>query len=112
VYVANTKKGYIGLTLKTPELRKSNNKLNNKSNKELLINKSLDSKNEETSMGTIQSIDTKSINPIYIKLRQKLVKISIFNGICPPSLLDLHKIINLEDNYKVGDSVKVFRKGS
>lgn len=91
MYVANTKKGYIGLTLKTPELRKSNNK----SNKELLINKSSDSKNEETSMGTIQSIDTKSINPIYIKIRQKLVKISIFNGICPPSLLDLHKIINL-----------------
>jgi hypothetical protein len=101
------------LTLKTPELRKSNNKLtNNKSNKELLNNKILDSKNEETSMGTIQSIDTKSINPIYIKLRQKLVKISIFNGICPPSLLDLHKILNLEDNYKVGDHVKVFRKAN
>lgn len=68
-------------------------------------------KGEETYHGTIASIDPKSINPIYIKLRTKLVKISIFNGIRPASVQDLPIIKNLTENFEVGQKIRVFRKG-
>jgi len=37
-------------------------------------------------MGIIQSVNTKSIHPIYVKLKSKIVKISIFTGILPASV--------------------------
>lgn len=62
-------------------------------------------------MGTIQSINPKSIHPIYIKLKSnKFAKISIFDGVRAPSLNEVHIIQNLEEHYKVGQQVRVFRK--
>lgn len=37
-------------------------------------------------MGTIQSVNTKSIHPIYIKIKNRMAKISIFDGIRPASI--------------------------
>ena len=62
-------------------------------------------------MGTIQSVNTKSIYPVYIKIKNRIAKISVFNGIRPPSIAEAHVITNLEDHYKVGQNVRVFRKG-
>jgi hypothetical protein len=61
-------------------------------------------------MGVIQSISGKSIHPIYIKLKNKLVKINIFDGIRPASLDDLPVITDIEANYQVGSRVQVFYK--
>jgi len=48
-------------------------------------------------MGVIQSVNKKSIYPIYIKLKNgKFAKISIFDGIRAPSLNDSHIISDLE----------------
>jgi hypothetical protein len=46
-----------------------------------------------------------------VKLRTKLVKISIFGGIRPASLQDLPIISNLTENFEIGQKVRVFRKG-
>ena len=46
--------------------------------------------------GIIQSVNSKSIHPIYIKIKNKLVKVSIFEGIRPASQQDLPLIQNLE----------------
>jgi hypothetical protein len=47
-------------------------------------------------MGTIQSVNKKSIYPIYVKLKNnKLAKISIFDGVRAPSLNDVHIISNI-----------------
>lgn len=47
-------------------------------------------------MGVIQSVSSKSIHPIYIKLKNsKLVKINIFDGIRPASLDDLPIITDI-----------------
>lgn len=51
---------------------------------------------DSQSMGVIQSINSKSIHPIYVKLKNnKLVKINIFDGIRPASLDDLPIIQDL-----------------
>jgi len=48
-------------------------------------------------MGVIQSVNKKSIYPIYIKLKSnKFAKISIFDGVRAPSLNDAHIIEDLE----------------
>jgi hypothetical protein len=47
-------------------------------------------------MGVIQSVNKKSIYPIYIKLKNnKFAKISIFDGVRAPSFSDAHIIENL-----------------
>ena len=51
---------------------------------------------EQTMSGIIQSIDKNSINPIYVKIKQKIVKISVFSGIKPAALSSLPIIQNLE----------------
>lgn len=66
---------------------------------------------EESYYGTIASVDPKSIHPIYIKLKSTLVKISVFNGIRPPSVQDLPIIKDLATNFQVGQKIRVFRKG-
>jgi hypothetical protein len=67
---------------------------------------------ESVEMGVIQSVNKKSIYPIYIKLKSnKFAKISIFDGVRAPSLNEAHIISNLEEHYKVGQNVRVFRKG-
>jgi hypothetical protein len=50
-------------------------------------------------MGIIQSLNSNSIHPIYIKIKAKIVKINIFEGIRPASLEDLSIIRNLEDHF-------------
>lgn len=63
-------------------------------------------------MGVIHSISAKSIHPIYIKLKNKLIKVNIFDGIKPPSIDDLPLITDLESHYQIGSRVQVFsRKG-
>lgn len=86
MYVAANKKNYLGLTITPPELRKNKEKAEVKSGKE---------EKESSQMGVIQSISAKSIHPIYIKLKNKLVKINIFDGIRPASLDDLPLITDL-----------------
>ena len=66
---------------------------------------------EETMNGTIVSIDQKSIHPIYVQLKSRLVKISIFNGIKPAALGNLPIIRDLKSQFEVGQQVRVFRKG-
>lgn len=61
-------------------------------------------------MGVIQSINSKSIHPIYVKLKNKLVKINIFDGIRPASLDNLPIITDLESHYQVGSRIQVFSK--
>jgi hypothetical protein len=61
-------------------------------------------------VGIIQSINSKSIHPIYIKLKNKFVKINIFDGIKPASLDDLPIIQDLESNYQVGQRIQVYQK--
>lgn len=61
--------------------------------------------------GTIQSVNTKSIHPIYVKLKSKIVKISIFSGILPASNSALETLRNLNQHFEVGQKVKVFKKG-
>lgn len=60
--------------------------------------------------GIIQSVNPNSINPIYIKIKNKIVKISAFTGIKPASLESLPIIQNLAENYQIGQKVTVFRK--
>jgi hypothetical protein len=63
-------------------------------------------------MGVVHSISAKSIHPIYIKLKNKLIKVNIFDGIKPPSIDDLPLITDLESHYQIGSRVQVFsRKG-
>lgn len=67
--------------------------------------------NESTSVGIIQSINSKSIHPIYVKIKKsKLIKINIFDGIKPASLDDLPIIQDLQSNFKVGEKVQIFAK--
>lgn len=101
VYVTNNKKNYLGLTLTPPEMRKA------KTSKKGEI---VENDAEGTSMGVIQSISPKSIHPIYIKLKNRLIKINIFDGIRPASLDDLPIIQDIESNYQVGQRVQVFQK--
>lgn len=62
-------------------------------------------------MGVIQSINSKSIHPIYIKMKSnKLVKINIFDGIRPASIDDLPIIQDIESHYHVGERIQVFYK--
>ena len=58
----------------------------------------------------VQSIRNNSIHPIYVKYKNKLVKVNIFNGIRPASIEDLPIIQNLEDNFASGDKVQLFTK--
>lgn len=85
VYVVSSKKSYLGLTLTPPELRKNKEKTESQPREE----------KDSNQMGVIQSISAKSIHPIYIKLKNKLVKINIFDGIRPASLDDLPVITDL-----------------
>ncbi len=62
-------------------------------------------------MGVIMSVSSKSIHPIYIKLKNnKLVKINIFDGIRPASLDDLPIITDIPNHFAVGSRVQVFAK--
>ena len=102
VYVANLKKNYLGLSITPPQLRKLKKDAQNvqKDKKQ----------NESTSVGIIQSVSSKSIHPIYVKIKNKLIKVNIFQGIRPASLDDLPIIQDLEGNFTVGDKVQVFHK--
>ena len=75
VYVTSSKKSYLGLTITPPNLRK---------NKKEGVKDT--SSGESTSIGVILSIRENSIHPIYVKLKSKLIKINIFDGIRPASL--------------------------
>ena len=79
-YVINSKKNYLGLTITPPELRKG---------KKEAEKSKIAATGESTSIGIIQSVNNKSIHPIYIKIKNKLVKVNIFEGIRPASLEDL-----------------------
>ena len=62
-------------------------------------------------MGSIQSIEMNSINPIYIRLKNnKIIKICVFDGIKPAALSNLPMIQNLSENFEIGQKVKIFRK--
>ena len=61
--------------------------------------------------GTIVSIDQKSIHAIYVKLKSKMVKLSIFNGVKPAALGNLPIIRDLKSQFEVGQQVRVFRNG-
>lgn len=98
-YISNKKKNYLGLTITPPELRR-NKKDQNKSN----------DRQASDATGIIQSIKMNSIHPIYVKVKSKHVKISIFDGIRPASLEDLPIIQDLQNNFKVGEKVQVFSK--
>jgi hypothetical protein len=101
VYVATNKKNYLGLTITPPELRKSKNQTEPSSQEK---------DRDSTQMGLIQSVTSKSIHPIYIKLKNKLVKINIFDGVRPASLDDLPLITDIEGHYQAGSRVQVFSK--
>ena len=58
--------------------------------------------NDSTSVGIIHSIRDNSIHPIYIKLKNKLIKINIFDGIRPASLDDLPTIQDIASNFAIG----------
>lgn len=79
-YVINNKKNYLGLTITPPELRKG---------KKEAEKSKIAASGESTSIGIIQSVNNKSIHPIYIKIKNKLVKVNIFEGIRPASLDEL-----------------------
>ena len=96
------KKNFVTLTLLPPALRKT------KTHQQVVEKEK--NEGEETMNGTIVSIDQKSINPIYVKLKSRLVKISIFNGIKPAALGNLPIIRDLKSQFEVGQQVRVFRK--
>ena len=64
--------------------------MRNKKKKDTISkNKKTENKNiseEETTVGIIKSINTKAIYPIYLLVKGKIVRISVFNGIRPASL--------------------------
>lgn len=94
------KRNYASLSLVPPSMRKA------KGEKK----ESQEAEGEETMSGTIVSVDQKSINPIYVKLKSKMVKISIFNGIKPAALGNLPIIRDLASQFEAGQHVRVFRK--
>ena len=78
VSVGSKKKNYLGLSLTPPSMRKAKGKE---------VGEGREKKGKEWGEGgVVQSVNPDSIHPIYIKARNKLVKVSIFDGIQPPSL--------------------------
>jgi hypothetical protein len=59
-------------------------------------------------MATVCSINSKSIQPIYLRVNKKLVPLSIFRHIARPE--ELSSVMPLEEHYRVGDRVKVYIK--
>jgi hypothetical protein len=96
--VTNNKKNYLGLSITPPELRKPKKEQKQQA------------QGDSTTVGVIQSISSNSIHPLYIKIRNKLIKVNIFDAIRPASLEDLPIIQDIEGHFKVGESVQVFWK--
>ena len=102
VYVTNNKKNYLGLTITPPDLRK-------KKTQHPQVDKEENGK-ESTTFGVIQSIQSKSIHPLYIKIKNKLIKLNIFEGIRPASLENLPIVQDLQSHYQIGERIQIFQK--
>lgn len=59
-------------------------------------------------LATISSINTKSIQPIYVRFNKRLVALSIFKHIAAPE--KLQSMLPLEQHFRVGDKVKLYVK--
>lgn len=54
------------------------------------------------------SINTKSIQPLYVRLNKRLVALSIFKHIATPD--KLQSLLPLEQHFRIGDKVKLYVK--
>lgn len=96
VYVRTAKEGLLELALSLTKKEKRKRKQS--------------STNEEDGekFATICSVNSKSIQPVYVRINKKLIALSIFKHICTPE--QLATVLPLDEHFHVGDRVKIYIK--